>query len=326
MMVKALIKGFWRVVTSPGLIVWLWLVNFLVALPLVWMMTDSIRSSIGASLVGEKLTQSFDMEWYGEYEAEAKGIETTFTPTVVGAGAFYNNLEAWLSGDLFDMIPVLVGLGVVFILTWALFLGGVLERYSGSGGLFNLGRFFAAGGKFFFRFVRLAVFSGVLYYAIYRLADWLFEQVELATIDVTVERTVFLYTVLAALLVAFLLTLVNMCFDYAKIITFKEDRRSMLIAAWRGIGFVFSHPLRTVGLYYALIVLGAVLLGFYASIAPGANQSTTTGVVLAFLVGQLALVVKLMLRLWFYAGQMSLYEAVKAAPSDSNQSSVNSNQ
>jgi hypothetical protein len=88
----------------------------------------------------------------------------------------------------------------------------------------------------------------------------------------------------------------------------------MLIAAWRGIGFVFSHPLNTMGLYYALIVLGAVLLGVYASIAPGANQSTTTAVVLAFLVGQLALVVKLMLRLWFYAGQMSLYEAVKAAP------------
>jgi hypothetical protein len=146
------------------------------------------------------------------------------------------------------------------------------------------------------------------------LAGWLFERVEQATLDVTVERTVFLYTVLVAVVVAFLLTLVNMCFDYAKIITFKEDRRSMLIAALRGIGFVFSHPLKTMGLYYTLIALGAVLLGFYASIAPGANQSTTTGVVGAFLIGQLALVVKLMLRLWFYAGQMSFYEAVKAVP------------
>ena len=106
MMMKALLKGFWRVVTSPGLIIWLWLVNFFVALPLVWVMTNSLSSSIGGSLVDEKLTASFDMDWYGEFEAGAKGLETTFSPTVVGMGAFYNNLEAWLYGDLFDVTAI----------------------------------------------------------------------------------------------------------------------------------------------------------------------------------------------------------------------------
>lgn len=314
MMMKALLKGFWRVVASPGLIVWLWLVNFAVALPLAWVMTDSIRSSIGDSLVDENLTESFDMDWYGEFEAKAKGLEITFTPTVVGAGAFYNNLEAWLYGDLFDMFPGLVGLGLAFILMWALFLGGILDRYSGGEGRFNLSRFFSTGGRFFFRFVRLAVLSGVLYYLIYKLAGWLFERVEQATLDVTLEWTVFLYTVLAALFIAFLLTFVNMCFDYAKIITYKGDRRSVLLAALRAIGFVSTHPAKTMGLYYVLIALGALLVVFYASVAPGANQSTATAVGWAFLVGQIALVVKLMLRLWFYAGQMALYEAATAVP------------
>jgi hypothetical protein len=312
-MIKALLKGFWRVVASPGLIIWLWLVNFIIALPLAWVMTSSLSSSIGGSLVDENLTESFDMGWYGEFEAGAKGLETTFSPTVVGMGAFYNNLEAWLYGDLFDMSPGLVGLGVLFILIWALLLGGVLDRYSGSDGMFNLSRFFSNGGKFFFRFVRLAILSGVLYYLIYRLAGWLFTWVEAATLDVTVERTVFLYTVLVAVAVAFLLTLVNMSFDYAKIITFKENRRSMLLASLRGIGFVFRHPFKAMGLYYTLVVLGALLLGIYASVAPGANQSTTTAVIWAFVVGQVALLVKLMLRLWFYAGQMALFESVAAA-------------
>jgi hypothetical protein len=312
-MFKAMFKGFWRVVSSPTLIVWLWLVNVVVAMPVAWMMTDSLRSSIGESLVDEKLTEGFDMLWYGEFEAQAKGLETTFTPTVSGVGAFYNNLEAWLTGDMFEEYSGLVALGVFYALLWALFMGGVLDRYSGSE--FKLSRFFSSGGQFFFRYIRLALLSGILYYLIYRLAGWLYSWIEEATIDVTVERTVFIYTLLAAGLVVFLLTFVNMAFDYAKIVTFKEDRRSMLLAALRGFGFVFRNPAKTMGLYYGLGALGVVLLALYASVAPGATQSTSSGLAIAFFIGQAFLVVKLMLRLTFYAGQMALFEAVSAAPS-----------
>jgi hypothetical protein len=312
-MLKAVFKGVWRVLSSPGLVLWLWLVNLAVALPGAWVMSELIRASIGESLVDERLTESFDMGWYGEFEAAAKGLETTFTPTVVGAGAFYNNLEAWLQGEMFEGFPGLVGLGVLYAVLWALFVGGILDRYSAPA-RFSLSRFFSSGGRFFFRFLRLAVISGLLYYLIYRFAGWLFSWVQRATIDVTVERTVLLYTLMAAVLVILLLTLVNMAFDYAKIATFKEDRRSTLLAAVRGVGFVLSHPIKTMGLYYGLGAVGVLLLALYAWIAPGANQSTVTGVALAFLVGQAFLIVKLMLRLTFYASQMMLYETVSTAP------------
>lgn len=318
-MLKALIKGFWRVISSPGLILLLWLISFAVASPLAWVMSESIRSSLDGSLVADRLLDGFDTGWFGEYEAEAKGLEETFTPTVVGPGAFYNNLELWLYGDLFGMYPGLVGLGILYALLWALFLGGVLDRYSGSQGMLNLSRFLSAGGRFFFRFVRLVVLSGVLYYLIYRFGAWLFGRVEQLTIDVTVERTVFFWTVVAAVVVAFLLTLVNMVFDYAKIAAFRENRRSMLLAALRGFGLVLSHPLQTMGLYYVLVAVGVLLLAIYASIAPGAGQSTPTGILVAFLIGQAFLVVKIMLRLWFYGGQMALYEAFSAPPAETVQ-------
>ncbi len=319
-MLKAMLKGFGRVVSSPGLIVWLWLVNLVVALPAAWVMTDSLRSSIGASLVDEKMTESFDMGWYGEFETKAKGLEATFTPTVTGVGAFYNNLESWLHGDLFKEFPGLVGIGLFYALLWALLLGGVLDRYSG--GEFNLSRLFSSGGRYFFRFIRLAVLSGVIYYLIYRFSGWLFSRIEESVIDITVERTIFFYTLLAAGLTVFLLTFVNMAFDYAKIVTFKEDRKSMLLAALRGFGFVFSNPAKTMGLYYGLGALGIAALALYSSVAPGATQATVSGVALAFFLGQAFLIVKLMLRLMFYAGQMALYEKISAAPSISAPSKV----
>ena len=308
--IRAIFVGLWRAIESPGLVIWLWLVNFAIALPAGVVMSESIRSSIGSSQVHEELATGFDLGWYGEFREGAVGLERTFTPTIVGPGAIYNNVEGWLFGGLFQQFPGVVGLGVLYALVWALFVGGILDRFSKSEGFFSLSRFFSNGGRFFFRFVRLIVLAGVLYYLIYRFAEWLFGRIDYWTRDVTVEGTVLIYVLLGTAVVVFLLTLVNMAFDYAKIATFVEDRSSMVLAALRGLLFVLSHPAKAFGLYYGLGILAIVLLGLYAFVAPGAGQSTMTGVVLAFAIGQAYLVAKLVVRLAFYGGQLSLYEGV----------------
>ncbi len=143
------LTGLGRVLASPGLVVWLWVTNVVVALPLATMMSGAIGESIGQSLVHERLSRGFDMGWYGEYQAQAKGLARTFTPTVVGVGAFFNNIEAWLNGKMFEGLPGLVGIGIVYALLWTLFLGGILDRYGSREGIFNLERFFSRGGEFF---------------------------------------------------------------------------------------------------------------------------------------------------------------------------------
>lgn len=306
-MLKAIFVGLWRAVSSPGMILWLWLVNVAVALPLAVLVSESLESSIGASQVHEALTAGFDLDWFDEFHDRAEGLDASFTPTVVGAGAFYNNLEDWVFGGLFEMFPGLVALGVLYALLWALFVGGILDRFSRPG-FFSLSRFFSAGGRFFFRFLRLAVLAAVLYYFVYQLSGWLFEKIGIWTRDVTVERTVLIYVLLGTAVVVFLLTLINAAFDYAKIATFVEDRHSMLLAALRGVRFVLSNPGKTLGFYYTLGIVGLLLLALYAFVAPGAAQSTTTSVALAFIIGQAYLVAKLMLRLAFYGGELAIYQ------------------
>jgi len=204
----AAFTGLAKVLGSPSVVLWLWLANVCVALPAALILSDSIHDSVGGSLVDEKLREGFDMGWYGEYLANAKGIESSFTPTIVGAGAFFNNIEAWFNGDLFEVHPGLLGFGILYALLWSLFLGGVLHRYGEGAGLFRLGEFLSHGGEHFFRFLRLAVLSGVLYYGIYRFSEWLFRWIERATQDVTVEESVFAYVVMASLLVVLTSTLV----------------------------------------------------------------------------------------------------------------------
>jgi hypothetical protein len=102
------LRGFSAVLGSPRLLIGLWLANLVFALPFAWMIGDSIEQSVGGSLVHEKLRTGFDTGWYGEYADRARGIETTFRPTVTGAGAVFHNLESWLTGKLFHEFPAVV--------------------------------------------------------------------------------------------------------------------------------------------------------------------------------------------------------------------------
>jgi hypothetical protein len=306
---KAAFQGFGRVLGSPRLVLFLWLANVLAAVPFALSMAGSIEDSIGGSLVYQNLRDGFDMGWYGEFHARAKGIERTLSPSLVRAGAFFDNIEAWLNGSLFEALPAVVALGSLYALLWGLFLGGILHRYADPRGIFRMSDFFARGSDFFLRFIRLAVLSGLLYYLVYRFAGWLFGRIEDATRDVTVEKTVLGYVVAGSLLVALLLTFINMSFDYAKIATLKDNRRSMILAAIKGFRLVMGNLGRTTLLYYGLGFFGLVLLAGYYAVAPGPGQASAPSVVFAFLVGQAYLVVKLVLRLTFYAGQMALYDS-----------------
>ena len=326
---QAISRGLSLARAAPRLVLLLWLATAAAALPAALLVGDALADSFATSRVAERMRQGFDMDWYGEFEVRARGLEATFTPTLAGAGVVYDNLEAWWSGRLFTArdegrpaaagqsgsdqpeggFPGLLGLGLAFALLWAFLLGGVLERLARPEEPFAVDRFTAGGGRYFFRFVRLALLSGVLYSLVYFLGRRLYRAIQEATRDVTEERTIFLWIVLAAALVVFLLHLIRMVFDYAKIATVLEDRPSVLQSAWEGCRMVLRRPLRTFGVYYGFGAVAAALLVLYARLAPGAGPASLPGIAVALLFGQAYLAARLFLRLGLLGAQLTLYKA-----------------
>lgn len=314
---SAIRDGLHRVSAGPKLIVWLWLVNFAMAIPLTIVMSNQIESAIGASLVHEKLRAGFDIDWYEEFANAANDLGKTFSPSVIGVGPFLGNLEAWLNGSLFTDYTGIVGLGIGYMVLWAFLLGGILDHFAHAQENLTAERFFSASGRYFLRFLFLMALSWIFYFLVLAMiSPSLFSAIASATRDTTVERTVFFLTAGAFVIVALLLAVVNMAFDYAKISTVLHDHRNMLAAAGHGFRFILAHPAKTFGLYLILGTAALAFLGLYALIAPGANQASAVGVIAAFIVGQIFLVVKLITRLTFFGGQMALYEATAgvAAP------------
>ncbi len=306
--IQAIAVGLRRALGSPLILLWLWLLNVAVAAPVTWTVIQSLEEGIGTSRASKALQDGFDMGWYAIYQERAQGAASTFGPTLTGAGAFYDNLERMLTGGLFEGPFVVQASGVAFALIWLLMLGGVIDSYAERKARTGR-RFFESSGRFFFRFVRLALLSAGLYAVVYGMSYRLFEWMEEATRDVTVEGTIFLYSMLIWALTVFLVMLVHMAFGYAKIATVVERRRSMLLAAARGFVFIALHPARTLGLYYGFLLVSGALLGGYALLAPGIGQQSYKAIAWAFAAGQLFLLLRLYTRLSVIAGQTALYRA-----------------
>lgn len=309
------LAGLRLVLRTPSLLAWTWLTTLALALPLTLAMKTLLQGAFEGSLVEDNLRQGFDLAWYEEFAAGSSGLGETFGPRVVGILPLLSNLERLLDGKLHQVDPSVLGSGILMVLAWSLLLGGILSRFADEGEPHSRAGFLARGGLFFWRFLRLSAISGLLYWGIFRgIGQPLHGWIETATRDTTVERTVLIGTVLAYALVGLLFLVTQLVLDYARISLVVEERRSVLLALLRALGFVRDHRRTVLGLY--LLLAAASLLWFlaYAWLAPGPNQSTWTAVLLAFSLGQAYLAGRWLLKLWFLASQTRLFVASRPAP------------
>jgi hypothetical protein len=194
-------------------------------------------------------------------------------------------------------------------LLWLFLAGGILDRYARARATRSY-EFFTACGVYFGRFLRMAPFIAVVYYALFAVVHpLLFERVYVElTRDVTVERTAFFIRLVLYAVFGALLAVVSVVFDYAKVRAVVEDRRSMIGAMAAGARFARRNATAVVALYVTTGCLFVAVLAIYAIAAPGAS-STGAGVWIGLLIGQLYLLGRLWIRLVFYASETALFQS-----------------
>jgi hypothetical protein len=303
----ALRDGIGRVNRAPAVLVGVLLATFLIALPLGLTLRGMIAQHLGASPAAERAANGVNYEWWREFQDQAAGVGTTFTPTILGFGAILDNVSAVL--DNRSHAAAVAGAGAAYVLFWIFIVGGILDRYARNRPIRSHG-FFSASGVFFFRFLRLAVFAwigyGVLFgYVHSGLFRWLYPWV---TRDFTVERNAFAVRVLLYLVFGLLLLATNMLFDYAKIRAVVEDRRSMIGALVAGGRFIARHPAGTSVLYLSNGALFVLVLAIYAAVVPRAG-GLGWPMWLGLAIGQLYLLARLWVKLVFYASQTSFFQS-----------------
>ena len=301
-MIDAFSEGLGRVRRAPWLVVGLWLSTLVVALPAALVLHGLLAGHLGDSLMADTAARGANYDWWNEFLVQATGVGQTFVPAIIGFAAVLDNLSRL--ADNRGLAPAVAGLVATQIAMSMFLAGGVLERLARDRAL-GPAVFFSACGVWFVRFLRLGGVAALVYWLLFaRLHPWLFETVyRLSTHDLAVERTAFAVRVALYLVFTALVCGVNVLFDYAKIRAVVEDRRSMLGALAAGTRFVVRHPAKTLGLYAMNVGVYLLVVALYYLVAPGASAG-----LLAFALGQLYIVLRVMVRLQFVASQAALFQ------------------
>ncbi len=308
-MLSPIFRGLRRA-ADPKLLVLLWLANTLVALPGALAIGEAIRNDVGASRFHKTLDEGFDMEWMAEYShRNGTGFPALFAPQRTGAGAVYENLDAWFGGRLLSENRALAGVLIAFGLVWILLQGGVVARLVGPPrAAFSLRGFFADAGGYFVRFLVLGLMSAFVYWVLYRLGGWAFGLVDASFQDAGTERELIHRVLFLGTAFVILLHATRMVFDYAKIATVVEGTRLAPVAVWQGMRFVANRPARTLSVYFAVALMSLAFLWLYTLVAPGPGQSGAASLLFAFVLSQLFVAGRLFLRLALLGAQAEVYQ------------------
>lgn len=298
----AFADGLNRVKRAPFLVIGVWLSTLLLAVPLALLLQEMIGAHLGDSIAARTAVSGVNYDWWNEFLAQASGVGVSFVPAILGFAAVMKNLSTVADASA---MPSVIALAVAMQLAVSMFLaGGALDRLARDHAI-GTAAFFSACGVYFVRFIRLAIIASVAYWVLFiPYHNWLFDDLYPAmTANVTVERTAFLIRLGLYAAFAVPLFLVNILFDYAKIRAVVEDRRSMIGAVIAGWRFMRRHPGAVVGLYLLDATLFLLVIGIYFLIAPGGTAN-----LLAFAIGQLYIVLRVVVRLQFTASQTALFQ------------------
>jgi hypothetical protein len=307
---RAFRDGIRRVNGAPVLLLGLAAMTLLVALPLSIALRGMIEAHLGSSAESELAAERANADWWEEFTAQASGLGTTFTPSIIGFAAVLEN-----TGGLLDNRPLaatIAGATIGWLVLWSFLTGGAIDRYA-RGRPTRAHGFFAACGTHVWRFFRLGIMSCAVYLGLFGpIHGWVLQDgYALLTRDLTSERSALAVRVGGYVLFAALLAACSLLFDYARVRIVVEDRRSAIGALLASMRFLARHP-RAVGCLCLLNAAAlAALVAGYAALAPGAPGSGLR-LLVALGLGQAYILGRHYVKLLIYASETALFQGALA--------------
>jgi hypothetical protein len=277
------------------------------SVPLALTMRGVLRERLGSSLAAGEAADAVNYDWWQEFQGQASGLATTFTPSVVGFAAVLHNISGVVDGRA--PITPLAAVLAAYLLVWTFVAGGITDRFARQRPTRAHG-FFAASGVFFLRFIRLAAVAGLAYWLLFGFVHgWLFDDLyRRVTLDVNAERVAFAWRLALYLAFGVLLVTTNILFDFARIRAVVEDRRSVALALVASARFVRRHAGRVFGLYALNAAAFLCVIALWSFVAPGAGSSGFS-MWAVFVVTQVYIAARLFLKLHFIASETALFQA-----------------
>lgn len=303
------LKGFKTTKKTAKMVLLLFFINLAFAMILAVPMYHSLKDSFGDSLVGERMTNGFDILWWEEYRDQSTGLAKTFTPSIIGKGAILNNLEGLILMTFFALPPEILILGLFYIIFRTFLAGGILSIFNINTSKFSLKKFFGGAGTHFPHFFLVMLVSWVFFFGVLSFIYRGFSSIRSSVAQNSFsEITPFHLGIFFSVILLFLLLFLQMLFDYTRIQIVVENKKNILVAVRDAFRFIVRHLGSTLGLLYLLFIVNFSITILYLLLKNSVPQSTGIGVISVFFIQQLFVFSIIFIRCWLYASELELYK------------------
>ncbi|MCA9740829.1 MAG: hypothetical protein H6695_18870 [Deferribacteres bacterium] len=281
MIFSSIKHGFSQAWSHKRMLLVFYLANFLLAFVVMWPMRAMLKGFLGSSLMGAELAGQLNWDFVLEFFKEVSTAPNVF-------------------GSLVIVVPLIFWLITLFLSGGALAVFAMQEKYQPA-------FFWGSAASFFGRFVRLALWS-IPVFAVLMCLQLLWPIVERIGFGSDPYQNVTYWGGWIKLGLRYLgIVLFFIVLDYARIYLVLHDEAKARIAIWEGIKFTIGNLGRTFALAFFLILIGLIALLLYNPIANALSAPSGLVIFLLFLVQQVYMLFRTLLKLASYAGQMHLY-------------------
>ncbi len=208
-------------------------------------------------------------------------------------------------GGLVSMGAVLL---VLYLFVLPFLYGGVLNDLVRPREAVGFGAsFWAGGGKYYGRFLRLEVLSLLLWVPAAILFILVGKALDAAAADPLKEQLNFYLTLTRVVFALFLFFGVKMILDYARIRIASGELRGTLAAMLWATVFVVKKPLKSLGLYYILGLTALAGLAAYWGVQSLFAKTTTAAVLAGVILAQLHILWRSWIKVAYQAAQVKLF-------------------
>ncbi|MGJ5818525.1 hypothetical protein [Paludibaculum fermentans] len=281
-----------RVSLRKRMIVAYWFFHTLMAAFVAVPLMGVAISNLSHSRYGSELVKGFDIAWLVELYFYVQG------------------------SPLSAIVPTLL-LAVFLLFMGSIFLaGGAVKMLVYDGPDYSPRMFYEGCGRYFWRFLRLTLYSLLFYGSVLILQRILRKLAEKAWGEGMEDHQLIIAGWVVSGLTIVLCGVVSTAMDYAKVRLVSDDSRKSLRAAFGSMRLVLTHLGKTMGAWLVLMVILAVFVGLYLPVSNWLQGGGAGKVLALIVVQQLYVFSRVWLRMmaWGTAAELDPFVRPKPLP------------
>ncbi|MCX7874648.1 MAG: hypothetical protein N2321_00620 [Melioribacteraceae bacterium] len=264
----------------------MWILNAASAIVLTVPIYNLLLINLSRSNMSDRLTEHFDYFWFLQ---------------------FRHLYEIQL-----DQIPISIyAVVVIYTIIQTFFLAGLVAIFN-TPSKNHLVDFFYGGVKYFFRFFKVLFYSLILFVLIFFIYDQLGNLITYLFIDSENELLEFILKSLRYIFLIFMIGCVTMISDYTKISLAVNDKLNVHKEIIPVLKFIKNNFSKVFTVFLIVAVLGAIGVLVYNIIGKFIPRMPAYFLILSFVLQQLLIIFRLLIRMLFCSTELILYKDLNA--------------